>query len=217
VKTLQAASALEAEFERQLATLLRLGYPRIAGLVDNELASLVRPLRASLPDLDPVSAGGTLPFVVVLDRRLISAEQAMPLVEWDGRTGLVDMNPVRPDDFAPIDEVALPDSRAYLVVDVDTGEDLQNVTPTDALLSIKESGRSPLTIEEGVALLTHHPGLLRSSTAFSLLGSRRADKRVPALWTSRGRPRLGWCWAGNPHTWLGSASCVLRLGASGGT
>ncbi|MGQ0669203.1 MAG: DUF5701 family protein [Actinomycetota bacterium] len=26
-------------------------------------------------------------------------------------------------------------------------------------------------------------------------------------------PRLGWCWAGNPHTWLGSASCGAGVGA----
>jgi Family of unknown function (DUF5701) len=86
------------------------------------------------------------------------------------------------------------------------------VTPDDALPRIAAAGRSPLTIEEGIAVLTHHPGILRSRNAFSLPGSRRGDKRVPALWTSKGRPRLGWCWAGNPHTWLGSASCGSRLG-----
>jgi hypothetical protein len=25
---------------------------------------------------------------------------------------------------------------------------------------------------------------------------------------------LGWCWDGNPHTWLGSASCKTRIGCS---
>ena len=73
--------------------------------------------------------------------------------------------------------------------------------------------------EEGVALVTHHPEILRNSNCFSLLGSRRGDRRVTALWISKGKPRLGWCWAGNPHTWLGSASCGSRvgLGARGGT
>lgn len=47
----------------------------------------------------------------------------------------------------------------------------------------------------------------------AILGSRCGDKRVPALWVSGGHPRLGWCWAGNPHTWLGSASCAGRVGA----
>ena len=123
---------------------------------------------------------------------------------------------IEPDDlarFAPIDDVDVPAGTAYLALDVDTGAETLNVTPNAAQALIDAADRSPLTIEEGIALLTHHPGILRSRNAFSLLGSRRGDKRVPALWTSNGSPRLGWCWAGNPHTWLGSASCASRLGA----
>jgi len=85
-----------------------------------------------------------------------------------------------------------------------------NVTPDDALESIISKGRSPLTIDEGLALVTQYPEVLESRNAFSILGSRCGDRRVPALWLSKGRPRLGWCWAGNPHSWLGSASCGGR-------
>jgi uncharacterized protein DUF5701 len=53
--------------------------------------------------------------------------------------------------------------------------------------------------------------VLRSRNCFSLLGSRAGDKRVPALWVSSRRPRLGWCYQGAPHTWLGTASCAGRL------
>jgi hypothetical protein len=63
-------------------------------------------------------------------------------------------------------------------------------------------------------VLTHHPDFLSKNNCFSLLASRRADRRVPALWISAGAPRLGWCWAGNRHTWLGSASCGARLGSA---
>jgi hypothetical protein len=135
----------------------------------------------------------------------------MPLVEQAGRAGFIDMNPTQPSAFAPIPEIELPEADVYLVIGIDTGRDTLNVTPNDALPLITASGRSPLTIDEGIAVLTHHPGLLRSMNAFSLLGSRQGDKRVPALWTSTGSARLGWCWAGNPHTWLGSASCASRL------
>jgi hypothetical protein len=56
-----------------------------------------------------------------------------------------------------------------------------------------------------------------------LLGSRCGDRRVPALWISggsardggtarRGAAKLGWCWAGNHHTWLGHASAAQRVG-----
>jgi hypothetical protein len=101
------------------------------------------------------------------------------------------------------------------VTGIDTGSETLNVAPGAALTLIRAKGRSPQTIEEGIAMLTHHPDVLRSKNAFSLLWSRRGDKRFPALWTSKGSPRVGWCWAGNPHTWLGSASCAARLDAAG--
>nr|WP_078662821.1 DUF5701 family protein [Streptomyces bicolor] len=44
----------------------------------------------------------------------------------------------------------------------------------------------------------------------SLLGSRSGGRRVPALWISHKPPTLGWCWEGNPHTWLGVASASGR-------
>jgi hypothetical protein len=119
---------------------------------------------------------------------------------------------IEPDDFArfrPIEAIDVP-SGPYLVIDVDLGRETLNVTPDDALERILAEGRSPLTIEEGLALLDQHPEVLRTQNAFSLLGSRCGDRRVPALWLSRGKPRLGWCWAGAPHTWLGSASCRGR-------
>ena len=46
------------------------------------------------------------------------------------------------------------------------------------------------------------------------------DARTPAIWISNGTGRdgrerrdaakLGWCWWGNRHTWLGIASCAGR-------
>jgi hypothetical protein len=169
-------------------------------------------LRTRLADLPSATADAAIPFVLVLGREVVGAEGSMPLVEQDGRRGFVDMNPTEPAAFSPIDDLGVPAGPAYLTVDIDTGKETLNVTPDDALPRIADRGRSPLTIEEGVAVLTHYPGALRSMNAFSLLGSRSGDRRVPALWTSKGSPRLGWCWAGNRHTWLGSASCTSRLG-----
>ena len=39
----------------------------------------------------------------------------------------------------------------------------------------------------------------------------QAGPRVPALWISERAPKLGWCWDGNPHTWLGLASAGRRV------
>lgn len=192
------------ELERQTARLVTLGFP--------EVADLVPPLKERLGDL-PTAAETAIPFVLVLHPRLAPPEACMALVEDSGRAGVVEMTPTEPAAFQPIDEVDVPDAPAYLAYGIDTGRETLNVTPDDALPQILQEGRSPLTIQEGIAVLTHRPGVLRSANAFSLLGSRSGDRRVPALWMSKGRPRLGWCWAGNPHPWLGSASCAGRLAA----
>ena len=70
-----------------------------------------------------------------------------------------------------------------------------------------------MAYDEGLALATHHPELLREANCYSLLSSRCGDRRVTAVWLSKGRPRLGWCFAGAPHTWLGSAWLTDRTAA----
>ncbi|MET4659613.1 hypothetical protein ABID80_003331 [Streptomyces sp. PvP037] len=59
-------------------------------------------------------------------------------------------------------------------------------------------------------MITHFPEILVKNKCFCLGGSRSGDRRVPAIWISRHAPKLGWCWEGNPHTWLGMASAGSR-------
>lgn len=205
-----------AVFDAQVETLLTRGYAAAAGLsartFRKRLAEL-RPLAEQL-SLKPCDyAKGRLPFVIVITKDLVPTEVAMSLVIRDGKTGHVAMQPVRPDDFAPISSVSVPDGGAYLLVDIDRGAETLNVRPEDALKLIRKKRRSPLTIDEGIAVVTQHPEFLQKNNCFSLLASRRADQRVPALWIDgTKRPKLGWCWDRNPHTWLGSASCKQRIG-----
>ena len=194
---------MSAEFDRQLGNLLGKGYPALAGVGEDEFAALVEPLRARVPDG---------PFAIVVSGALVPAHAAVPLVELDGKPGFTDMEPDDLAGFGPVVGVEVPPGPAYLVTGFDAGTATLNVTPDDAMETIVRAGRSPLTIDEGVALVTQFPELLRDENCFSMLGSRCGDRRVTALWISKGRPRLGWCWAGNPHTWLGSASCAVRLG-----
>ena len=108
-----------------------------------------------------------------------------------------------------------PPGAAYLLVGVERGEEFCNVRPEDATRTIRACGRTPITIDEGIALVTQVPQLLEKNKCFMLAGSRRsglaADRRVPAMWISERAPKLGWCWDGNPHTWLGMASAGRRI------
>jgi hypothetical protein len=168
-----------------------------------------RAFRAALEVARP--AGPHECSVLTPARELISPARLAARIERRERP-LV-LGQMKPDEIAtyvPIEAVTLPDGLAYLALDVDLGAGSRNVRPEDALRDLLAAGRSPLTIDEGIALVLQQPEAIDRNWGFSMAGSRRGDQRVPAFWISEGRPKLGWCWDRNPHTWLGTASCAGR-------
>ncbi len=186
----------------------------MAGLTESEL-------RAAVPA--DGAAEGTL---LVLSPESVAASRLAPLLRLDDKAGFVvrDMGDV--DTFAPIEGIELPRSTVYLAHDVDRGDDLANWSPDEALPAIHDRGRTPLTLTEGMHLLLQRPEALERNHCFMTIGSRLTkpngslDARTPALWISNGTgrdgadrrnaPKVGWCWAGNRHTWLGFASAGGR-------
>jgi hypothetical protein len=201
-------------FARQVDRLVELGYPDLSGLDESSFRELLEPLEVpatKVPEQDDV------PFVLVVTRELVRPEDAVPLLRLAGgsKPGVVDRNHAEGDlgSYRPLPELGLDglgSAKAYLLTGVQRGEEFCNVRPEDALPVILGRGRTPLTIDEGVAVVTHAPHLLERNKCFMLSGSRRDDRRVPAMWISDGAPKLGWCWDGNPHTWLGVASAADR-------
>lgn len=204
---------LRHEFDRQVENLIVRGYPELAGMRTDVFLQQITPLEERLPELRLSERETSIRFVIAVRNEVVASERAMPLVELGGKHGFTRMEANDLKRFTPIEGVEIPDGPAYLVADVDTGGGTLNVTPDEAIKTIVRENRSPLTIDEGVALVTHYPEVLDTKNCFSMLGSRCGDRRVTALWISGGNPRLGWCWAGNPHPWLGSASCASRVGA----
>ncbi|HNW93084.1 MAG TPA: DUF5701 family protein [bacterium] len=207
-----------AEFDRQLRQMLAFGYPQRARMPVRRFTAMVAPLRrlAAQVPIAPGTARGRIPFVIVVKTGVVAAAAVMPLVTVKGKTGLVDMRPVVPEEFALIAGMPVPDAPAYLLLNVATGRKTLNVTVARALPRLRRQRRLPLTIDEGVALAVQFPEVLQDKqryNCFWMAGSRRGDRRVPAMWISFGRPRLGWCWENTPHTWLGTASCAGRVAA----
>ena len=204
------SAAARTHLAAQVERLVELGYPALAGLDEAAFRHLLAPLDAVAAELDE-------PYVLVVTRDLIAPEARVPLLRLAGgsRLGVVDRNHGEGDlaTYHPLPELAVPAGPAYLLVGAERGEEFCGVRPEDALPVINGRGRSPLTIDEGVALVTQRPDVLEKNRCFMLSGSRRHDRRVPALWISERAPKLGWCWDGNPHSWLGVASASRRSGA----
>jgi hypothetical protein len=203
------------EFDRQVNNLLQKKYPEAAGMSESEFLKLIEPLKEIIKNIDSAEIdleSGKLPFVIVVKSEVINAEAQMSRVEFFGKTGFTKLYPHVPGEFKVIESVRIPSTKIYLMVNIDRGKKYLNVRPQDALVSIQNEGRSPITIDEGIAIITHFPEFLKKNNCYSLLASRmKENKRVPAIWiNAKKQPNLGWCWDGNPHTWLGSASCLNR-------
>ena len=202
----------------QAERLIELGVHDIADLPAARLRELSR--RAT--------SDGTL---LVVHPDLVPASSLVPLLHVNGKQGFVvaDMSDV--DEFRPISAVTLPDAPLYLVNDLDRGDTMANWSPDEALPAITGAGRTPLTLTEGLHWLLQRPDTLERGRCFMTIGSRRRrpggtlDARTPALWISNGTgrdgpanrnaPKVGWCWAGNRHTWLGFASAASRSSLRG--
>jgi Family of unknown function (DUF5701) len=197
----------------QADRLIALGVHDLAGLTEAELRASAASLR------EP----GTL-LVVHPDRAPASA--LAPLLDLGGKAGFVVTDMTDVDRFGPIDEVKLPDGPVYAVAGLQRGDEMANWSPDEALPAITTAGRTPLTLGEGIAWLLQVPAVLDRNHCFMTIGSRlrkpsgALDARTPALWISNGTgrdgrerkdaPKVGWCWAGNRHTWLGFASAAAR-------
>ncbi len=242
-RTTGAARAASEEFDRQVRVLVDKGYPGLCGTDAEGFAAFVEPLRAQALAHAPSGAHDATetgeaaeppapvraPFLLVITREAVPIEETMPLTRLTRgtRPGFVDrtFEEGALARFTTVPESAPPPvpptgpgepgtaPRAYLLLGADRGEEFCGAVPNDALEEIRRRGRSPLTIEEGIAFVTLFPEALEKNKCFSLAGSRCGDRRVPAVWIGKRSPKLGWCWEGNPHTWLGMASAESRTGA----
>ncbi|MEU1673683.1 DUF5701 family protein [Streptomyces roseifaciens] len=208
--TVTALPSLAAQAER----LIELGVHELAGIPADEL----RAFAANAGDKD----GGAL-LAVHPDHAPASA--LAPLLRHDGKPGFVVTDMADVDDFAPC-TVELPDAPLYLVTDLDRGDHMADWSPEEALPALAGQGRTPLLLTEGIHWVLQQPAILERNRCFMTIGSRlrkangALDARTPAIWISNGTgrdgrerrnaPKVGWCWWGNRHTWLGFASATGR-------
>ena len=197
----------------QLRRLTDLGLADLAGTTEATLEALV--------DALPHEPNATL----AIHPSLATPRRLARLLSRAGKEGFVVEDLTDLEQFEPIDGLDVPDAPLYLVEDVDRGDDMRSWSPNEALPEIASRGRTPLTLGEGISWLLQEPKMLEPNHCFMTIGTRKRtpkglDARTPALWISggtgrdgrsrAGAPKVGWCWAGNRHTWLGFASARRR-------
>ncbi|MER5552856.1 DUF5701 family protein [Streptomyces sp. NPDC002793] len=201
---------LAAQAER----LIELGVHELARLSADDLRAFAE------------SAGrGTDDALLAVHPDRVPASALAPLLRRDGKPGFVVVDMPDVDRFAP-SAVEPPDAPLYLVTGVDRGDRMANWSPEEALPALTEEDRTPLLLTEGIHWVLQQPAVLERNRCFMTIGSRlrkangTLDARTPAIWISNGTgrdgrerrdaPKVGWCWWGNRHTWLGFASATGR-------
>jgi hypothetical protein len=206
--------------DEQVERLLRLGLHQRAGLAASVLQDAVA---GALAQQDQYVSETPL---LAVDPSLLPASVLAPHLELAGKHGFVVEDMTDVDDFTAIEAVVPPSSPLYLVHGIERGDEMANWSPNEALPAIVGRGRTPLTLTEGILWLIQQPDVLVRNHTFMTIGSRlvkangSVDARTPAIWISNGTgrdgasrrnaPKVGWCWAGNRHTWLGFASAASR-------
>ncbi|MCX5107225.1 DUF5701 family protein [Streptomyces sp. NBC_00378] len=200
----------------QAERLIELGVHELARLPADDLRTFAE--NAGRGD------GGAL-LAVHPDRAPASA--LAPLLRRDGKPGFIVTDMPDVDRFAPC-AAEPPDAPLYLIADLDRGDHMANWSPDEALPALTKADRTPLLLTEGIHWVLQQPAALERNRCFMTIGSRlrkangTLDARTPAIWISNGTgrdgrerrnaPKVGWCWWGNRHTWLGFASATSRRG-----
>ncbi|MFE7582936.1 DUF5701 family protein [Streptomyces gardneri] len=207
---------LAAQAER----LIELGVHEIAGVSADALRTFAAEAAAA-------AAGDDRGALLAVHPDRAPASALAPLLRRADKPGFVVVDMPDVDDFAP-SGIELPDAPFYLVTGVDRGDRMSNWSPEEALPALTGEKRTPLVLTEGIHWVLQQPAALERNLCFMTIGSRlrkangAMDARTPAIWISNGTgrdgrerrdaPKVGWCWWGNRHTWLGFASATGREG-----
>ncbi|WP_309057109.1 DUF5701 family protein [Streptomyces sp.] len=221
----EAAAAVPAlpPLPAQADRLIALGVHELAGTSAEEFRALAENAARAVG-----GEGGDGDLLLAVHHGRVPASALAPLLRRAGKPGFVVVDMPDVDAFTPIDTVTVPDAPVYLVAGPDRGDRMADWSPDEALPALTGEGRSPLLLTEGLHWLLQRPEVLERNHCFMTIGSRlrkpggTLDARTPAIWISNGTgrdgrerrdaPKVGWCWAGNRHTWLGFASTTSRRG-----
>ncbi|MGP4976808.1 DUF5701 family protein [Brachybacterium tyrofermentans] len=198
----------------QAERLIALEVHTLAGLPEQALRSAVEQWGSDRTDA-----------LLAIDPALAPPSALTPLLRRGDKPGFVVEDMTDVDQFAPTG-LELGREALYLVEGLERGDEYENWSAEEALPAITGRDRTPLLLSEGLHWVLQQGEILERGHCFMTIGSRltkptgKLDSRTPALWISNGTgrdgkdrqdaPKLGWCWWGNRHTWLGFASAARR-------
>ena len=154
---------LEELFAEQVKTILERKFYIPSGLGEADFVNKhIMPLKQLLPEKveDCRKEESHIPLLIVIPNAIVPLSYQLERV----RESINDIqleHTIRPEWFENAKGVSTPDE-PYLLLDVETGYAMKNITPKKCLQTFSDEGRLALTVDEGIALILHFPEVLES-------------------------------------------------------
>ena len=150
-------------FTEQVERIIDRKFHTIANLDKTDFISrYLTPLRETLVtyDIETVSRENRQPFLLVVPHRIVPLSFQLESVRERMNQKQLEYI-IKPEWFENAPGVSTP-GEPYLILDVETGYAMLNITPKKCVKKFNQEGRFGLTIDEGLALITHFPEVLES-------------------------------------------------------
>jgi hypothetical protein len=150
-------------FSQQINTIIERKFHIPTGLSDNDFIDRhIMPLEQLLVknDKDTKRDESRIPILVVVPHTIVPLSYQLERI----RESINDMqleHIIKTEWFENAQGVSTPD-KPYLLLDVETGYAMKNTTPKKCVQSFRDAGRFALTVDEGIALISHFPEVLES-------------------------------------------------------
>jgi len=191
----------KADLTKQKERLLQLKYPELTGIPNGRIVEL---FDSAWKIIDERKEFGKNLFIV--PESLLLIPQKLSLVEWKGRRGVnyLDLSELR--NAKGVETPQVP----YLLLDVEDGRAMKNVSPDNCMMQFKREGRLGLTVNEGIMLITHHFEILDDHFV-DCPGSRFGSNYVPCICLGAFQVALYYSDSAHSTERWGSASCGSRI------
>ena len=150
-------------FSQQINTIRERKFHVPTGLSESDFIDRhIMPLEQLLVNNDKVAKidESRIPILVVVPHTIVPLSYQLERI----RQSINDIqleHIIKPEWFENAKGVSTPD-KPYLLLDVETGYAMKNTTPKKCVQTFTSAGRSALTIDEGIALISHFPEVLES-------------------------------------------------------
>jgi len=150
-------------FAKQVKTIIQRNFHIPTGLSESDFVNrYIMPLKQLLVknDKNVKIEQSHFPILVVVPHNIVPLGYQVERI----RESINDIqleHLIKPEWFENAPGLSTPD-KPYILRDVETGYAMRNTTPKKSVKIFKNEGRFPLTLDEGIALISHFPEVLES-------------------------------------------------------